>query len=72
MGPTGCPKTSLTKYQYTPRELPVEQRSNLHRSEGMTSRFRIVICVRTKGQTDNVAGQLGNQSVQELDAFREN
>jgi hypothetical protein len=48
MGPIGCPETSVTSYQPTPRNIPEERRPELHRCGSLKSRiifvtFRILV-----------------------------
>ena len=38
MGPMGCPETSVRQYHYTPRIIPQERRSLLHRGGSLNSR----------------------------------
>jgi len=42
MGSTGCPKTSVNNNQYTPRNIPEERRSNLHRGRSLNSNITFV------------------------------
>ena len=46
MGWMGCPETPLTKYQFTPRNIPEERRSLLRRGGCLKSNTILLILVR--------------------------
>jgi len=47
MGPIGCPETSVTNYQSTPRNIPENRRAHLHLRGSLQSRIRTIMLLCT-------------------------